>query len=342
MNEQPKSSEAEVTQPGNSSKPPVLGLDAKSWLESLKLGTGAITDLSKSAIQQLRGVFALWAAVLGIAAIVVLILAAMLIFKDHYNWGGWLVVALLLLIAAAILVPVWRLGATLLYELPRHSGTPGAARESLQRPGPSWFRLVPNVALTEEQRRAVQELLKEIHREALHVIRNTLGCKVDSDAMVRGNIFVPDITALSTGKLCELYIPEGYSIGMEAPETQLRFWPNQGLTGVVFASQNGDAACSKAAPAGRVWDSRYNLTDWQKQIIHKDLRWIASLPVKVGDGRDARAVAVLNIDGVGFDLEPIQLEALIGRLIGYAGALAGRFKEFGCQRLAIYLEENTK
>src|SRR5262249_41777068 len=153
---------------------------------------------------------------------------------------------------------------------------------------PTWFRHVPRTELAETEREEIQKLLKEIRREALDVIRNTLNCKVDNDGMVRANIFVPDVAALATGKLCELYMPEGFSIGVDPPETQLRFWPNQGLTGVVFASQSADAACSEATPNGRVWDSQYNLTDTQKKLIHQDLRWIASLPLKVGDGKKAR------------------------------------------------------
>lgn len=310
---------------------------------AVSTGTSAIKDVAVVALKELRGVFRFWAAAVGISAIAIMVPSVMLIAKNQPGYGVLLLLALLVVIALSVLVPVWRLGEALLQEKSQAPSPSSVidvpAERGFARPDPSWFRLVPKVALTESQRHEVQELLTVIRREALDVIRNHLGCRVDSDGMVRANIFVPDITSLSTGRLCELYIPDGFSIGLEQPETQLRFWPNQGLTGVVFVAQIAEAACSEAAADGRIWESRYNLTDVQKEIIHRDLRWIASLPLKVGDGKDSRAVAVLNIDGVGFDLERTQVEALIGKLIGYAGALAGKFQALGCQRLAIYVEE---
>jgi len=309
-------------------------------LEMAKVGTSAIAEIAVTAIRQLHGPYVVWVAAIGISAILVLILGGTLIFKGNPGYGTLLVGGALVLGALAILLPGLRIASTVM-----EASETQRVRTDRPRAEPRWFRHVPRTALKESELDEVKHLLQDVRRDALDAIRNSLKCKVDDDGLVRANIFVPDVTALSSGRLCELYIPDGFSLGMDGAsdqprrEREIRFWPNQGLTGVVFVSQRADAACSDLTTGGRQWDARYRLTDDQKAAIHPDLRWIASLPLKVGDGTEARAVAVLNVDGIGFDLTRLQLSALIGELVGPAGALAGKFRDFGCQRLAVYLEE---
>jgi len=66
------------------------------------------------------------------------------------------------------------------------------------------------------------------------------------------------------------------------PEWEIRFRPGQGATGATFLT-------AKLRTVKR----EYLITDEYKDILHKDLKWIVSIPIK---SPTQRTIAVLNID----------------------------------------------
>lgn len=312
--------------------------EPKTALSSaIRAGTSAITEIAVAAVKRQKGVFLSWTVITAFSAIVVLILAGMLIFKGSPGYATALVVTYLVLNGLAIFIPVWKLGSEIMKSI--------APSQPALPIKPTWVRLVPQIPI--QAKEAIEEQLKSFRHEALSAIRG-FGYEIE-DKMVRANIFVPDTSEIPSGGICELHIPKGFSIGMEArdeadegraqSERELRFWPNQGLTGIVFVKQKAIRDLSSPSlNGGRQWSPDHNLTDEHKAVIHPDLRWIVSYPIKVRDGEEDLAIGVFNVDGIGFDLTKVQLDALIGKLLGKIGVMAGQFRDSGFNRLSVNLE----
>ena len=109
------------------------------------------------------------------------------------------------------------------------------------------------------------------------------------DDRIRANIFLP------AGNL--LRIDRRLAVNMNhPPELDIQFRKNQGATGVCYSTGRFQLTRRLPANAGGEWDSSYKMTPELNQMIHKNLKWIYSFPIR---GRDSSEVlGVLNVDGL--------------------------------------------
>jgi len=157
-------------------------------------------------------------------------------------------------------------------------------------------RVVPAVPLPgpvlDQMGDIVEALRKKCWGHVAHAL--TVGAKVQ----VRANVFMPDYRSHLRGLAYELFMHPQLRSGMNREaEWDIRFAPREGATGLVFDE-------------GRQRTVRrrdFLLTDRLREVIHPDLRWIVSTPLK---DKQHNTLAVLNIDGVGFDLDQAELDAL--------------------------------
>ena len=218
---------------------------------------------------------------------------------------------------------------------------------------PSWERLVPHLPIREVALNEMSERLEGIRDAAVIYIQTKLKHGDVDPKSVRVNIFLPDTNNLSAEGVCELCIPKKLHVGMEADdaddekerkraerEREIRFWPNHGITGVVFVEQKAQPAIAEQASSGTYeWPAKFQLTQRQRDTIHPDLRWIASFPMKTERDGATRTMGVLNVDGIGFDLGNTEVQGLIGKLIEKIGPISGLLGKEPMQNLIIYLED---
>jgi hypothetical protein len=79
------------------------------------------------------------------------------------------------------------------------------------------------------------------------------------------------------------------------PEWHIQFMPGQGATGRAFKMNTATLTRRLSDKAGQ-WDKVHEMTPELKSIIHKDLKWIISVPLIPAGKFDS--VGVLNIDGI--------------------------------------------
>ena len=76
-----------------------------------------------------------------------------------------------------------------------------------------------------------------------------------------------------------------------------------------------------------------------ESLIHPDLQWIISFPLKVTDGQTQRTMGVLNVDGLKHDLEKDQIEALMGALMLKVLAFSLKLDKLAKSRVTISVED---
>ena len=110
---------------------------------------------------------------------------------------------------------------------------------------------------------------------------------------VRANIFRPWPSSTPGGYILRIY--PGLHLNMNhQPELGITFEPRRGATGKVFES--GQALVTqRIASSSTGWDKVFRLTSKHASIVHPDLQWIISMPLKTGRGRP---IGVMNIDGL--------------------------------------------
>lgn len=228
---------------------------------------------------------------------------------------------------------------------------------SLDGPRPVWSGLVWKRPFGDELERSVIELLGQVHTHARTALEEMAISGFDPKG-VRANVFLPDVTDAGHGEVLALHIPRGFSINLSpAPSTsksdmedELRFRPNEGLTGLVFVAGTAGGASKvrgewtrtffgEPTPAAAESTSAFRLNQWQLALIHQDLRWIVSYPLLVEDGKRDQAVGVLNVDGIGFDLTDAQLRTLKTELHQDADRISREFRQAPAQRLSIVLQD---
>jgi hypothetical protein len=141
----------------------------------------------------------------------------------------------------------------------------------------------------------LRPILEEFRKEA-HAFLKTKDATLP-DKCVRANIFFPEYGGKERGDDYVLKIRPGLHLNMEGPEIGIILHPGQGVTDKVF--QSGDARTAKRlksdSAAGGDWESIYHITDEVAAVIHPDLKWIISMPIK---GQAGRCIGVMNIDGL--------------------------------------------
>ncbi len=123
------------------------------------------------------------------------------------------------------------------------------------------------------------------------------------DEQVRANVFVPVLEPSNDAEPSRLGIYPGLHFNMASPEIEIEFEFGQGATGTVYQTGRSLVAQRRQSAEGD-WDAVYKMTPELAGIIHPELQWIISMPLK---GTDGTPVGVLNIDGTG---NPMPLDPL--------------------------------
>ena len=156
-------------------------------------------------------------------------------------------------------------------------------------------------ALPEESRQDISRALAEAAAESAGV----LGVPADS---VRANLF-------GVSSDSKLSILQGLTHHMDRPEElTLTLEPGQGSTGVAFTKGRPNIAVLRAD-----WGIA-SIPDSLLSKVHPELRWIVSVPVFADASR--RVMWILNLDGLREPADIDGLQAVVGRLVFYAQAIA--------------------
>jgi hypothetical protein len=164
---------------------------------------------------------------------------------------------------------------------------------------------------------------------------------------------LPDNRRASYGEVCQLFIPKLLHINMDdALDREVRFSLTQGLVGKVYSSNAPGIAVCENGVWKRVFFGKpepklpsepdFELTEWQKKLLHPDLRWVLSLPLLYKDtGDKALALGVLDIDGIGFDLAPPVIKELYFFIAEMVTLIAASLGEKPKERISIFQQHAT-
>ncbi len=138
--------------------------------------------------------------------------------------------------------------------------------------------------------------LCEIHKKVYMQLKKTYPTL--RTKQVRANVFLPDYVGAKSIEEVKLYIPDYLRVKMNyEPEWDIKLTPSSGATGITFIDGNTRYTKRLSKEEGE-WDSRMKITKDLKKIIHKNLKWIYSIPLK--DPLDNNVIlGVMNIDGLG-------------------------------------------
>jgi hypothetical protein len=208
-----------------------------------------------------------------------------------------------------------------------------------------WSRLQVRLNLPDETLNQLRSNLERVHEAAFTWLsRQKAGV---SEQALRLNIMLPDNRRASYGEVCQLFIPKLLYINMDhAPDRDIRFSLTQGLVGKVYSSNAPGIAVYEndvwkrvafGKPEPKLPDEPdFELTEWQKRLLHPDLRWVLSLPLLYKDtGDKALALGVLNIDGIGCDLAPHVIKDLYFVIAEMVTLIAASLGEKPKERIAI-------
>ncbi len=212
-----------------------------------------------------------------------------------------------------------------------------------------WSRLAVKLDLPEGTLVGLHDRLNDIQAVAFTWLSETEpGLKKNA---VRVNVMLPDNRRAHYGEVCHLFIPKWLSVNMDgAPDREIRFAPTQGLVGKVFTSSRAGGVLRCNGEGERVFFGAeepkeagkpdLELTEWQRKILHPGLRWVLTLPLlyKDADGQ-ARALGVISIDGIGFDITADSLRQFYLHVAEKVTVIAAVLGALPKQRVSILLQE---
>ncbi|MBD3672570.1 MAG: hypothetical protein HUJ26_03495, partial [Planctomycetaceae bacterium] len=216
--------------------------------------------------------------------------------------------------------------------------------ESLASRDILWQRIVPNWdCFTEDIVSEMQSELREIQQKA-YVRLVQKGHNQIAQENIRANVFCPYYSGVAaySGNVCELRIVEALTVNMNGhSDRHIRFRPNQGVCGSVFVVQEPTFASAIIDEEGKSsWGDEYELTSEHNELVHSDLRWIVSFPLKIKDyDGNERTGAVLNIDGLNMSVPDDDLDDLVKTLFMYVADYADKMNNLKMVRVTIGLEE---
>jgi len=161
--------------------------------------------------------------------------------------------------------------------------------------GPRRCRHIPIFPLAAQVCNEIKAALGEIRQDAADQIREKNSGIPDDK--IRANIFLlAQVQGGSADGKWKLVIPKDLSINMNhPPERQLQFSVGQGASGVSF--RDGTFQLTRRQTTGEGdWDRKFQMTTQLDEQIHKNLKWIVSLPLLMPNTMNA--LGVLNIDGL--------------------------------------------
>lgn len=261
-----------------------------------------------------------------------------LLWKDQYAWAF----AIFCLAIGFFVVVVF---AILRSQAQRADGTSPVV--------PAWTRLVPRLPIPENKLAELSEELEDIRKHAFAKIREIQPATSISQDDVRANVFLPDASNAAIGEVCSLYIPKNLHSGMnDASEREIRFRPNEGLTGRVFCRQRPLGAIVEVTQHGDDWtaipvhdddtsvDTRsFELTGDQRNRISSDLQWIVCFPLLAQSTQGRVAMGVLNIDGIHHAMDQRELKLLCGALMLKVVSYSEKLKQLPQTKLSILVED---
>lgn len=202
----------------------------------------------------------------------------------------------------------------------------------------SWQCFVPKLPIDPSALDDMSQLLEHIRVGAfnfLHDLNNDL-----RDKHVRANAFLADYRRGGNGIAFKLVMLDKLRKNMNhPPEWQLEFGPGQGATGCVFIE--ADHRVTRRLPTDEgEWDAVFKMSDELKEKVHKDLKWIVSLPLK--DPVSQCALAVLNVDGLDYDFSDEQYMDMVTSVSRDCGGLAALMAKQERVKLFVRVEEIQK
>lgn len=188
-------------------------------------------------------------------------------------------------------------------------------RAATQPPPISACRRIPIYPQSETVISRLQNALVAIQNQAFTYLAREIS-SVKSEA-IRANIF---LLAKIEGGPHKLIINRRLGINMNyPPEWNIQLAPGQGATGNAF--QTGDSKLTRRLSVDEgEWDEVYEMTDQLKSIIHRDLKWIISLPLIPTYA--FHPIGVLNIDGLIDIADDTILEGMAAEIRDNAVAVA--------------------
>jgi len=222
-------------------------------------------------------------AVLGICLFTVLFFAVGIFFsKSLPSWAVVVTFSLAILLVTLVVI--------LLLLIERESLLQGHRKAE-----PDRCRHVPDYPLADRTRYKIRDVLQEIHRYACETLRSH-NPSLDPEK-IRANIFLlAEVSGGADDGEWKLVIHPDLAINMNQPEELgLQLAVGQGATGLSYRDGTYQLTRRLASPAIG-WDQKFQMTPELNAQLHRDLKWIISLPILVPDTREA--LAVLNIDGL--------------------------------------------
>ncbi len=206
---------------------------------------------------------------------------------------------------------------------------------------PTWSRAVLKLPLPDKKIDELVEALGSIRDAAILWLRKRRTDIDLKEEQVRANIFLADYQQADVRAPFHLFMPERLRLNMAGhPDANIRFRPGQGLTGVVFFENGLKYAQTIATPTGHQFDEVYQLTKEQKESLHPQLRWIASLALNITppEGGPRKAVGVLNVDGLTHLYNPDDLNLLLAALTLKVAAVSDKLAGLPMARIVLTVE----
>ena len=295
-----------------------------------------ILALTKEAYKDAPGWLKGFVFTTGLAAVIGLILSLCLVKAKS---PGYALTAFLATLAVLALdaVLIYRIIAAGRDRRPSDGLSPSGPAPSQPAANPpaqktvTWSRIVPKLPLPPDTEATLSTLLEEVRKGALAWLQEKEEQDV-RDEKVRTNMFFahyhPSAPARGTGFRLQMH--EKLRKNMEyAREWELAFRPGQGATGKCFCHSEVQRSIRGDCPGE--WEERYLLTESVKDLIHKDLKWVVSMPVL--DPATEEACAVVNVDGLNHELAGSDLQDLAERLTPNMAAFAVKLSQ--CPRVQI-------
>jgi hypothetical protein len=324
------------------------------------VGLRGLIDVTLTAIKTLPPWQKLFVYALFVVSLLSLIPLAFTLLKGEYFYSAIFSVIFSILFISSIITGLMAFLAYL-----KHSGpsglslTPGGAKAAIStgQAWPSWTRVVPKIPIKPPSKLSeFNTLLAEIRDAAVGKIREL---RSDKDNLidkqhVRVNVFLAGTdTVEEYGEVCGLFIPKRLHVGMEdESERGIVFRPNEGVTGRVFTL--GKPFGAKAVPTGKGLDwipvplidegedldkQKFLLRESHVKLIHKQLRWIISFPLKAEVGGPEKTMGVLNVDGLEHPLDDPEMKELARYLTNRVDRLAAEIVKLPKVKITIVVED---
>lgn len=318
-----------------SSKPALEGGQNHSDVSST--GIKAISEISRAALTALGPappIFKVFIVAIVLAPLVAIVAGFVFLVRDYATYA-------FILFLAAIFLPGLEWFDFLRRIKPLADKTTNVAGEGTPLKAEAnvlseWRRTVPKYPIQPTALGEMGQLLERIRQSSfscLHAVNTSL-----QDRQIRANVFLADYRKTGDGIACELFMPEELRKNMKySAEWNLRFKPGQGATGCVFI-EGVQRVTRRRSSAEGDWESVLEMSDELKAKVHKDLKWIVSLPLK--DPASQSALAVLNIDGLDHDFTDEALTDMLASVSKESLALADLMVRQPRVNLSIRMEEN--